>query len=460
METIRCTIVSDADFNLFWTGINQNKWGNDVKARIFEYRALLHNAWAYRVHLLNIEKGSVKSVNKWEYLTAWRQIAATGGWFIEDLPRELQELSKILDIDFEPRLDAQGEQMCIDLYDSWEKSGVHENRQWRLNIMGKTLFQLFEDVKKSDRFFRIQANGYRPPQDPNDGLSFEDRWNYKEPSWLHSPIDAMTSQGSSSTPIVDSGESHDTLDDALMHDIVKDDVLEHPSIPQSEVYNSNQTLRIISTVNANKHFDNITTLEHAKDLPVPAWEAQTLTIPSTKRQAFLIAAFPTVDLRHPDRLALDLIDEACSDMASRFFERIREQHGLAYSVGTTQVIGMAPGLFAFYLSTSPEQLAFAQKELLSEIATLAADGLTAEELDRARRTWTGKQAMQHQSNAGLAQQSALNELYGLGCDHDQRILGRVRTLPLTEVNLVAARYFRDTAPIIVQVAPPHPASNS
>jgi len=201
-------------------------------------------------------------------------------------------------------------------------------------------------------------------------------------------------------------------------------------------------------------------LEHATDIPVPAWEAQTLTIPSTKRQAFLIAAFPTVDLRHPDRLALDLIDEACSDMASRFFERIREQHGLAYSVGTTQVIGMAPGLFAFYLSTSPEQLAFAQKELLSEIATLAADGLTAEELDRARRTWTGKQAMQHQSNAGLAQQSALNELYGLGCDHDQRILGRVRTLPLDEVNLIASRYFGDTAPIIVQVAPPKPASHS
>ncbi|MDB6070003.1 MAG: Peptidase inactive domain protein, partial [Verrucomicrobiales bacterium] len=163
-------------------------------------------------------------------------------------------------------------------------------------------------------------------------------------------------------------------------------------------------------------------VEHALGIPVPAWEPKTLTIPSSKRQAFLIAAFPTVDLRHPDRLALDLIDEACSDMASRFFERIREQHGLAYSVGTTQVIGMAPGLFTFYLSTSPAQLDFAQKELLSEIHNLAHDGLTAAELDRARRTWTGKQAMQHQSNAGLAQQSALNELYGLGHDHDQRIL--------------------------------------
>lgn len=194
-------------------------------------------------------------------------------------------------------------------------------------------------------------------------------------------------------------------------------------------------------------------VEHAASVPVPPWQAQSLTIPSSKRQAFLVAAFPTVDLRHPDRLALDLIDEACSDMASRFFERIREQHGLAYSVGTTQVIGMAPGLFAFYLSTSPEQLAFAEKELLSEIHNLAHDGLTAEELDRARRTWTGKQAMQHQSNAGLAQQSALNELYGLGYDHDQRILDRVRTLPIEEVNSVARRYFSGIEPILSRVTP-------
>ena len=194
-------------------------------------------------------------------------------------------------------------------------------------------------------------------------------------------------------------------------------------------------------------------VEHAAGLPVPAWQPQTLTIPSTKRQAFLAVAFPTVDLRHPDRLALDLIDEACSDMASRFFERIREQHGLAYSVGTTQVIGMAPGLFAFYLSTAPEQLEFAQSELLSEIHNLATGGLTVEELDRARRTWTGKQAMQHQSNAGLAQQSALNELYGLGYDHDQRILDRVRTLPIEAVNAVARRYFANIEPILSRVTP-------
>src|SRR5690606_679095 len=55
-------------------------------------------------------------------------------------------------------------------------------------------------------------------------------------------------------------------------------------------------------------------------LTVPAWQGRSLAVPSEKRQAFLVVGFPAVDLRHPDRLALDLIDEACSDMASRLFE--------------------------------------------------------------------------------------------------------------------------------------------
>ena len=55
------------------------------------------------------------------------------------------------------------------------------------------------------------------------------------------------------------------------------------------------------------------------------------------------------DIFSPDRYALELIDEASSDLGSRFFVRIREQMGLAYYVGASQMQGLVPGLFAFYL---------------------------------------------------------------------------------------------------------------
>ena len=91
-----------------------------------------------------------------------------------------------------------------------------------------------------------------------------------------------------------------------------------------------------------------------------------------KKQAVLAVAFPTVDMAHEDRTALDLIDETCSDMASRMFVRIREELGLAYSVGASQMLGMVRGAMVFHLSTAPEQLDFAQEELLKEISKTCA----------------------------------------------------------------------------------------
>ena len=54
----------------------------------------------------------------------------------------------------------------------------------------------------------------------------------------------------------------------------------------------------------------------------------------------LLIGYRTVDLTHPDNAALEMIDEACSDMASRLFIRIREELGLAYSVGATLLSGL------------------------------------------------------------------------------------------------------------------------
>ena len=56
-----------------------------------------------------------------------------------------------------------------------------------------------------------------------------------------------------------------------------------------------------------------------------------------------------------DRYALELLQEACSDLGSRLFLRIREKLGLAYYVGAQNFLGLAPGYFAFYAGTAPEK---------------------------------------------------------------------------------------------------------
>ncbi len=187
------------------------------------------------------------------------------------------------------------------------------------------------------------------------------------------------------------------------------------------------------------------------DTVLPDASGQTSTLERNKRQAVLQVAFPTVDLCHPDRVALDLLDEACSDMASRFFIRIREENGLAYSVGTTQIQGMARGAFIFHLSTAPDKLEFAQSELLQEINNLARNGLTSDEIARAKKTWLGKTAMRAQSNASLASNHAVDEIFGLGHDFQDRLLQTVEALTQSQLAAAAEKYFGQKPPTIVRV---------
>lgn len=168
-----------------------------------------------------------------------------------------------------------------------------------------------------------------------------------------------------------------------------------------------------------------------------------------KKQAVLAVGYPTVPALHKDRAALELLDEACSDMASRLFLRIREEQGLAYYTGAFQILGMAPGAFAFYLGTSPDQLDHAQSELLDEVAKLAAHGLDEEELTRVKRSWVGKNLISRQSPESLARTAALDELYGVGHDHHERFVARVLALTAAEVRAVARRYFGPDRPHVV-----------
>ena len=63
-----------------------------------------------------------------------------------------------------------------------------------------------------------------------------------------------------------------------------------------------------------------------------------------KAQGVIMVGYRGADIFSPDRYALQLIDEASSDLGSRFFIRIREQMGLAYYVGATQMEELVPGV--------------------------------------------------------------------------------------------------------------------
>jgi len=200
---------------------------------------------------------------------------------------------------------------------------------------------------------------------------------------------------------------------------------------------------------------------------LPAGEAALLTPPAVKpltesvqisaerpkQQAVIMRGYLGTTIESVDRPALELIEEASSDLGSRFFVRIREKLGLAYFVGASNSAGLDPGAFVFYLGTDPRKVDLAKQEFDDEIDKLANDGLTSEELQRAKAKLLGAEAIRNQSNAALGGLCATNELLGLGYDHDKVRSDEIMKVTLEEVKRVARKYFHDAKSVEVVVGP-------
>lgn len=196
-------------------------------------------------------------------------------------------------------------------------------------------------------------------------------------------------------------------------------------------------------------------LAHTEPGQPPPLE-KTVTVESLKEKAqgVLMVGYRGADIFSPDRFALELIDEASSDLGSRFFLRIREQMGLAYYVGASQMQGLVPGLFLFYVGTDPLKIELVKSALLEEIGQLASEGLSAEELARAKKKLIGQQQIANQSNDSFGYMAALDELYGLGFSHYKRLEREVEAVGLEDIRRAAAKYFLNQPYVLAIVRPP------
>lgn len=172
-----------------------------------------------------------------------------------------------------------------------------------------------------------------------------------------------------------------------------------------------------------------------------------------KKQAVLVIGFSSTTLDNPDRHALELIQESCSDLGSRLFMRIREKLGLAYYVGAQNFLGLEPGYFAFYCGTSPDKVDQVEKELLDEARLLQKSGLTQVELTRAKAKVIGQRKIARQELGGYAMNTALDELYGLGYDNYEKEDARYQAVDLATVQQVAKKYLNPEKCVVAVLRP-------
>ncbi len=170
------------------------------------------------------------------------------------------------------------------------------------------------------------------------------------------------------------------------------------------------------------------------------------TLPSDKAQAVLAVSLPGLAVGD-DALILQLIfEEWCRDMTGPIFTEIREKRGLAYYASASSLLGVDAGSLYFYLGTAPESLAEARCVLEAELSRLAREGMPADALERARATALASRTFARQSCRKLCAAAAIDTLLGLGADHDERMMARLRHVDVQEVNALISRLLALEAP--------------
>jgi zinc protease len=172
-----------------------------------------------------------------------------------------------------------------------------------------------------------------------------------------------------------------------------------------------------------------------------------------KKQAVIVMGFPGGTLLDPEHYALELLQEACSDLGSRLFLAIRERLGLAYYVGAQNFSGLLPGYFAFYVGTDPAKAGLVEEELYRQAAELREEGLTEAELNRAKAKVIGQKKIARQDLGASAAAVALDELYDLGYQHSDKEDALYEAVTLDDIQRVARQYLRTEASVVAVISP-------
>jgi len=140
--------------------------------------------------------------------------------------------------------------------------------------------------------------------------------------------------------------------------------------------------------------------------------------------------------------------------ASRLMEEVREKRGLAYGVYAYLSVRDETALYIGSVQTANERMAESLEVIKAEWARMAADGITAEELDSAKRYLTGAFPLRFDSNAKIANYLVFMQEADLGIDYLERRNGLIEAVTLDDVKRVAAWLLKPENLSIVVVGKP------
>ena len=173
----------------------------------------------------------------------------------------------------------------------------------------------------------------------------------------------------------------------------------------------------------------------------------------TTEQANLVLGMPGVSRVDERRFALGVLNAALGGgMSSRLFQEVREKRGLAYSVYSYHAQYSDTGLFGLYAGCVPRKVDDVLAICREELAKVAVDGITGEELHRGKGQLRGAMVLGLEDTGSRMSRIGKAELvYGELLSVDD-IIDRIDGVTLEDVAEVATSVLT-SAPTLAVVGP-------
>ena len=179
--------------------------------------------------------------------------------------------------------------------------------------------------------------------------------------------------------------------------------------------------------------------------PVPPAEIgapQLARVNKDLTQANIIMGHAGVGRENPDYYAIQVMNYILGggDFSSRAMESIRNQRGLAYSVGSYFSAEKGWGTFEFVMQTKNETALEAVRLAEAEIRRVREEPVSQDELKDAKDFLTGSFPLRFDTNRKVANFLAQVEYYQLGLDYPERYNGLIEKVTREDVQRVAQKY--------------------
>lgn len=171
-------------------------------------------------------------------------------------------------------------------------------------------------------------------------------------------------------------------------------------------------------------------------------------------QAHLVLGGAGLERSDERRWAFEVLNHVMgSGMSSRLFREVREERGLAYAVYGFKLAYADNGAWGVHVGTTPTQTDTALSVIREELAKVVADGITEEELERAKGSMRGGLALMLEDANSRMVRLGRDELAGMPHLSVDERLEKLEGVDLEAVKRVAGDIYGAPSRVLGAVGP-------